>query len=289
MDVFQFYTSSADAAPGRGTGESLANPPDTYADLRKIPNWRRSLAEAYTKGTAPPPELLPLTQSAELWYAPPRKVKERAAALEELRAAAVAGTLRTRVQEAEMEEPTPEKAKKTRAKASPKPKKGGADEEAATTATATAVPEGVLAGAPVVEEPLMNPPDLEKSEKTSAVRFCPVCNYYLYLQVSSGENQGLSRLCRQCGFSEEDEKGGLVMEMMVQEKSDESHNILLNEFTRKDPRLPHIRGTIKCPEPGCDSNHGKKESDIIYIKYDAVNMLYLYICDICGFMWKSSR
>jgi DNA-directed RNA polymerase subunit M/transcription elongation factor TFIIS len=105
----------------------------------------------------------------------------------------------------------------------------------------------------------------------------------------SGEDQSLHRLCRNCGHREEDTKGGMVMEMMVQERSAEGYKILLNEFTRQDPRLPHIRKNIKCPEPTCDSNHGKKDPDIIYIKYDAVNMLYLYICDICGFQWRSAR
>jgi len=143
------------------------------------------------------------------------------------------------------------------------------------------VPEGQLA-VPEASEPLFS----EKQD--SAIRFCPVCRYYLFVEVS-GEDQSLQRLCRNCGHREEDTKGGLVMEMMVQERSAEGYKILLNEFTRQDPRLPHIRKNIKCPEPKCDSNHGKREPDIIYIKYDPINMLYLYICDICGFQWRSAR
>ena len=273
-DIFQFYSSSADVAPGKGTGESLSSPADTYAELRKEKGWRRILAEAHiTRKEPTDTKLLTLTQSAQLWYTPPRKPKERSTILEEMRSKA----LRTTVQEAEMEAP---KAKKTRATKN-KVKKGG-------DTPITSIPEGALAGTTPPEEPSTTPPDLEIAEKTSAIRFCPVCNYYLYLQVS-GEEQTLSRLCRCCGYHEQDEKGGMVMEMMVQERSDEAFKILLNEFTRKDPRLPHLRGTIKCPDATCDSNHGKASSDIIYIKYDAVNMLYLYICDICGFMWRSSR
>ena len=146
-----------------------------------------------------------------------------------------------------------------------------------------AVPEGQLAATvSEVKEPLFS----EKQD--SAIRFCPVCRYYLFVEVS-GEDQSLQRLCRNCGHREEDTKGGLVMEMMVQERSAEGYKILLNEFTRQDPRLPHIRKNIKCPEPKCDSNHGKRDPDVIYIKYDPINMLYLYICDICGFQWRSAR
>jgi len=80
-----------------------------------------------------------------------------------------------------------------------------------------------------------------------------------------------------------------VTEMTVQERATEGYKILLNEFTRRDPRLPHIKKDVKCPDPACDSNHGKAEPDVIYIKYDAINMLYLYICDICGHQWRSRR
>ena len=149
-----------------------------------------------------------------------------------------------------------------------------------------AVPEGEIAQPLVQPEPPVT--TLMSEKQDSSIRFCPVCRYYLFVEVS-GEDQSLQRLCRNCGHREEDTKGGLVMEMMVQERSAEGYKILLNEFTRQDPRLPHIRKNIKCPEPKCDSNHGKVEPDIIYIKYDPVNMLYLYICDICGFQWRSAR
>jgi DNA-directed RNA polymerase subunit M/transcription elongation factor TFIIS len=184
-------------------------------------------------------------------------------------------------------EVVPATKKNANANANAKAKKNNKDKE--STGNLGAVPEGALASAfrDVSQEPK---PDALTSEnrQDSGIRFCPVCRYYLYLEVS-GEDQSLHRLCRNCGHREEDTKGGMVMEMMVQERSAEGYKILLNEFTRQDPRLPHIRKNIKCPEPTCDSNHGKKDPDIIYIKYDAVNMLYLYICDICGFQWRSAR
>jgi hypothetical protein len=78
------------------------------------------------------------------------------------------------------------------------------------------------------------------------------------------------------------------METTVRAHATEGYKILLNEYTRQDPRLPRLK-TIPCPEPACDSNHGKAPSDVIYIKHDAVNMLYMYICDVCGFTWRSAR
>lgn len=145
--------------------------------------------------------------------------------------------------------------------------------------------EGAAAGAGAAPVELL-PPDMEAEQGQSNLRFCPVCENYLYTDVDA-ESLDLFRVCRKCGHKEKDTKGGLVMEMMIQQQSAEGYKILLNEFTRKDPRLPHIRKNITCPNVGCDSNKGGKDPDVIYIKYDAVNLLYLYICDICGEKWHS--
>jgi DNA-directed RNA polymerase subunit M/transcription elongation factor TFIIS len=196
----------------------------------------------------------------------------------------------------------PQKKAQRNAKASPEmaaaPKKGKKAKEAkeaeATVLGGTnvgVVPEGAVASslesaaaaAAAVE---LLPPDMEAEQGQSNLRFCPVCENYLYTDVDA-ESLDLFRVCRKCGHKEKDTKGGLVMEMMIQQQSAEGYKILLNEFTRKDPRLPHIRKNITCPNVGCDSNKDGKEPDVIYIKYDAVNLLYLYICDICGEKWHS--
>jgi len=112
--------------------------------------------------------------------------------------------------------------------------------------------------------------------------FCPTCRYYLYLDQ---DNKTLRRICRNCGYQEEDKKGGLILEIDLKEKTSEGYKILMNEFTKQDPTLPHVN-TIKCPSDGCKSNSGA-ERDVIYLKYDAVNMKFLYICNVCDTQWKS--
>jgi DNA-directed RNA polymerase subunit M/transcription elongation factor TFIIS len=135
--------------------------------------------------------------------------------------------------------------------------------------------------------------------------FCPVCKYYLYLthvgpsavlplQIGSvprdpvpvdPDGETLRRICRNCGYQAEDKKGGLILEIDLKEKISEGYKILMNEFTKQDPTLPHVN-TIKCPNTGCESNSGK-EKDVIYLKYDAVNMKFLYICNVCDTQWRS--
>ncbi len=117
------------------------------------------------------------------------------------------------------------------------------------------------------------------------MKFCPECDYTLYHKVQGDQ---LLRICRVCGYTEEDKEGGLVMETVIQQKSTESYKILLNEFTRQDPTLPHTK-EIKCPSAACQSNKGA-ERDVILIKHDAVNLKFIYICNTegCGETWRSS-
>ena len=122
--------------------------------------------------------------------------------------------------------------------------------------------------------------------------FCKVCKYYLYLDQQDNYteekelSQTLRRICRNCGNQEEDLKGGLILEINLKEKISEGYKILMNEFTKHDPTLPHVN-TIKCPNSLCDTNTSNKQKDVIYLKYDAVNMKFLYICNNCDTQWRS--
>jgi DNA-directed RNA polymerase subunit M/transcription elongation factor TFIIS len=114
--------------------------------------------------------------------------------------------------------------------------------------------------------------------------FCPTCKYYLYLDQNE---KTLRRICRNCGYQEEDQAGGLILEIDLKEKTSEGYKILMNEFTKNDPTLPHVN-TIKCPNIGCGSNNSATvEKDVIYLKYDAINMKFLYICNVCDTHWRS--
>jgi DNA-directed RNA polymerase subunit M/transcription elongation factor TFIIS len=117
--------------------------------------------------------------------------------------------------------------------------------------------------------------------------FCPVCRYYLYLDQRTEEKEEvLRRVCRNCGYQEQDNQGGLILEIDLKEKTSEGYKILMNEFTKQDPTLPHVN-TITCPNESCDSNTKQVEKDVIYLKYDAVNMKFLYICNRCDTQWRS--
>ncbi len=96
----------------------------------------------------------------------------------------------------------------------------------------------------------------------------------------------LSHLCGNCGYERKNTEGGLVMEINLQQRANEGYKILLNKFTKQDPTLPHVK-TIKCPNETCPTNTSSKDKDVIYIKYDAANMKFIYICTVCDFEWRS--
>ena len=136
----------------------------------------------------------------------------------------------------------------------------------------------------------LQPPNT--SPKNLLNHMCPKCDYYMPLgegvRKEGGSSQkDLIRYCRNCGFTKDEEKG-LVMETIIHEKSSDAYRVYLNEFTKEDPRLPHIK-TLKCPNSSCPSRVSAVESDVIYIKYDTANMKYLYICNVtgCNTQWRS--
>jgi len=123
----------------------------------------------------------------------------------------------------------------------------------------------------------------------STLKFCPTCRYYLYLRTEQSPESGnslLTRFCRNCGHSEVEERGGLITELRLNEKVAEGHKVIVNEFTHLDPTLPHV-DNITCRNPECQSIVGGAKPDVIPIKYDAINMKYLYICTVCKEQWRS--
>ena len=62
---------------------------------------------------------------------------------------------------------------------------------------------------------------------------------------------------------------------------------MVNEFTKFDPTLPRINN-IPCPNSACDCNRAKNPvpTEVIYMRYDDINMKYIYICTICDNIWK---
>jgi len=125
------------------------------------------------------------------------------------------------------------------------------------------------------------------------MRFCQVCNYYLYL-AASGDGNSLVLQCRHCGYSEAMEptkaEDALVLETTFKATGTSAglgaSGVTVNSYTRHDPTLPHT-DTLECPNSTCASNKDISKRDVIYIKTDSAALKFQYICTQCDKQWHT--
>ena len=137
------------------------------------------------------------------------------------------------------------------------------------------------------------------------MHFCEKCDNMYYLKISEEEKDKLIYYCRNCGHEDSNitDENVCVLKTIIQQKS-QRHKQVINEYTKYDPTLPRIN-TIKCPNQSCTSNQVAEETDpeqenfsktkdsqareVIYIRYDDINMKYIYMCAKCNTMWKTDE
>jgi DNA-directed RNA polymerase subunit M/transcription elongation factor TFIIS len=132
--------------------------------------------------------------------------------------------------------------------------------------------------------------------KTNSIRFCSQCdNKYYHIIDSEGK---LAYYCRVCGFQDANISNEALCVLNTQFQNGNSQNLdnIVNRYTKYDPTLPKI--VVKCPNDQCSTNSSYKKNkkdddekegvtDAIYVRYDNVNLKYLYICTVCEHKWKT--
>jgi hypothetical protein len=108
-----------------------------------------------------------------------------------------------------------------------------------------------------------------------------------YISITETDGNKLIYYCRNCGHV--DDK--LTMDTITVTKTylnsnEKNFSNIINKYTKLDPTLPRIN-KIACVNPSCDSNIGKAEREIIYIRYDDINIKYVYLCSVCDTTWKA--
>ena len=119
--------------------------------------------------------------------------------------------------------------------------------------------------------------------------FCSVCSnmYYIRINSSTDKPDKLEYYCRLCG-NIHDNLVDISVSKTILKKNEQKYSHIINEYTKLDPTLPRIN-TLDCSNPKCPTNHNetaRKEKEIIYIRYDDVNMKYVYMCSTCDIVWK---
>lgn len=115
------------------------------------------------------------------------------------------------------------------------------------------------------------------------MNFCKNCNNLYYTKIQEQNNNKLILYCKHCG----DENNDIANSNIIS-NINSTQTYIINEFTKLDPTLPHITN-IPCPNKECKTNTDNHPKDVIYIKYNELEMKYIYLCTICDTNWKLNK
>ena len=119
------------------------------------------------------------------------------------------------------------------------------------------------------------------------MHFCEECGMLYFIHISEDGNE-LMNFCRKCGKNKKivTEDNICVSKVNLTRSVQKTHH-MINEYTKLDPTLPRINN-IPCPNVACESNRKKDplKTEIIYLRYDDINMKYIYTCIHCDKVWK---
>ena len=120
------------------------------------------------------------------------------------------------------------------------------------------------------------------------MHFCMKCDNMYYIRVASDDSDSLIYYCRSCGYEDDQlTADNICVSKTHIKRNKQKFNHLINKYTKLDPTLPRIN-TIKCPNAECSSNTSG-EREVIYLRYDDVNMKYIYLCAKCDTIWKTDE
>jgi len=126
------------------------------------------------------------------------------------------------------------------------------------------------------------------------MKFCEKCDNMYYIGISAEDPNKINYYCRNCSFVDTNitEEGICVLNTQLK-KGEQKFSHIINKYTKIDPTLPRIYN-MKCPNTECITNSAaaatttKKETEVIYMRYDDNNLKYLYICVDCDTVWKTN-
>lgn len=122
------------------------------------------------------------------------------------------------------------------------------------------------------------------------MRFCKGCENMLEIELRNSataeHKPELWYVCRHCGQVDAVADSSSTMIMSTDYSDDKTlYMQYVTPHIRYDPTLPRV-SDIKCASSSCSRAEGVAE-EVIYIKYDPVQLKYLYHCLHCGTFWKS--
>jgi DNA-directed RNA polymerase subunit M/transcription elongation factor TFIIS len=119
------------------------------------------------------------------------------------------------------------------------------------------------------------------------MHFCNLCQNMYYISIDPSDSNKLIYYCRNCGNKDSNVSiENVIVSKLELKKSEQEFSHIINKYTKLDPTLPRIN-KILCPNADCLTNKEDKPREIIYIRYDDINMKYVYLCSTCDTVWKT--
>jgi len=118
------------------------------------------------------------------------------------------------------------------------------------------------------------------------VKFCTICNNLYFIKVN--ETKDMVYHCKACGNEEVQPKENGSILIMDDNKVDDStkYSQYMNKYLKYDPTLPRVNNIV-CTNPNC-TRKSDHPNEVIYLKYDFVNMKFMYHCIHCSHWWRTS-
>jgi len=122
------------------------------------------------------------------------------------------------------------------------------------------------------------------------MKFCNKCDNMYYIKLGDDNCNSILYYCKNCGNSDENllDTNKCILKEHIG-KNDNKYETYINEYTKLDITLPRIN-YIKCPNEKCISNQldfDSKLREILYIRYDDINMKFIYLCSHCDYKWNT--
>uniref|UniRef100_A0A6C0H5E4 DNA-directed RNA polymerase II subunit RPB9-like zinc ribbon domain-containing protein n=1 Tax=viral metagenome TaxID=1070528 RepID=A0A6C0H5E4_9ZZZZ len=116
------------------------------------------------------------------------------------------------------------------------------------------------------------------------MHFCIKCDN-MYYHKYDDDNNTITFYCRNCGYEDHNIlKENLTISRIDIKNISFNKSRFINKYTKYDPTLPR-KNILDCPNPNCKTNTENYEKEIISIRYDDINMKYIYLCSTCDESW----
>ena len=121
------------------------------------------------------------------------------------------------------------------------------------------------------------------------MHFCNVCQNMYYIRIDDDTGNNLIYYCRKCGNENSTlTENNICVSKTYIKQEEQTFTHIINEYTKHDPTLPRYN-SILCPNADCTTNTKDTPREIIYIRYDEVNLKYMYLCSTCDTTWKATQ